>query len=204
MRYIHELPNWPQFSYEMEMLATKLADIRCSQGLLLGKMAMLGFDLQDEAHLTMLSSDIIQTSAIEGEILATDAVRSSLARRLGLDDGGVKPLPRSEEGIVEIMLEACQNYASPLTDERLFSWHAALFPTGWSGLHKIEVAQYRKGSMQVVSGPLGRERVHFEAPDASRLKVEMQHFLAWFNNEKSLDPVLKAAIAHFWFMTIHP
>ena len=202
--YIHEQPNWPAFTWRNEDLAHPLAAIRFRQGHLLGEMKSLGFALRAEAVLHAITEDVIKSSEIEGEILDKDQVRSSVARRLGIDIGALKPVDRHVDGVVEMMLDATQKFATPLTAERLFAWHAALFPSGHSGMSKISVGGWRDGPMQVISGPVGRERVHYEAPDASRLAREMSAFLDWFNGDAALDPVLKAAIAHFWFVTIHP
>jgi Fic family protein len=208
MSYIHEQPEWPDFTWNDSELSPALSELRHRQGRLLGRMEALGFNLRAEASLTMLTSDVLTSSAIEGEHLNPKEVRSSIARRLGIDVGGYVPASRDVEGIVEMMLDATQNYAQPLTDERLFGWHAALFPTGRSGMHRITVAGWRTGEagpMQVVSGPIGREKVHFEAPAAERLSHEMTAFIDWFNAaDHALDPILKTAIAHFWFVTIHP
>ncbi len=206
--YIHELPDWPKFRWNDKRLADQLAAVRHRQGRLIGRMEALGLRLQKEATLQSLTEEVVKSSEIEGEILDKDQVRSSLARRLGVDIGGLIPADRHVEGIVEMMLDATENYGKPLTGERLFGWHAALFPTGRSGMHKITVGNWRTpeaGPMQVVSGPEGRQRVHFEAPAAARLDAEMKTFLEWFNaNAQNFDPVLKAAIAHLWFVTIHP
>lgn len=207
MQYIHELPKWPDLYWDPEKLATELALVRHRQGFLLGRMSALGFKLQAEASMEMLTADIIKSSAIEGEKLDPEQVRSSIARRLGVDLGGISPVNRHVEGIVEMMLDATQRYQEPLTEERLFSWHSALFPTARSGLRKITVGAWRgpeAGPMQVVSGPIGRERVHFEAPSAQRLHHEMTVFIDWFNHGEKIDPVLKAGLVHFWFVTIHP
>ncbi len=207
MRYIHERPGWPTLTWESDALAADLAAVRHKQGRLLGKMEALGFDLRAEASLTMLTSEVVTSSAIEGEILNPEEVRSSIARRLGLNFEKVTKVGRDVEGIVEIMLDATRSFESPLTKRRLFDWHAALFPTGRSGMSRITVGAWRKkdaGPMQVVSGPYGREKVHFEAPEANRLASEMDLFLKWFNAPSTVDPVLKAGIAHFWFVTIHP
>lgn len=207
MPYIHEIPDWPNFTWNAQPLEKPLAEVRHRQGRLLGRMEVLGFDLQAEATLRTLTADVVKSSAIEGENLNADEVRSSIARRLGIDVGGYIPVGRDVDGIVEMMLDATQNYQTPLTAERLFGWHAALFPTGRSGLHRIAVGAWRPleaGPMQVVSGPFGRERVHFEAPSADRLDNEMRRFLEWFNQDQPLDPVLKAGLAHLWFVTIHP
>ena len=207
MSYIHEHSEWPIFRWDDAKLLPLLAEIRHRQGCLLGRMQSLGFPLRAEASLTMLTSDVIKSSAIEGEWLDTQQVRSSIARRLGMDFGGSVLSGREVEGVVEMMLDATQKYAEPLTAERLFGWHAALFPTGRSGLRRITVGAWRPasaGPMQVVSGPIGRERVHFEAPAADRLEGEVADFLAWFEAANGLDPVLKAGLAHFWFVTLHP
>lgn len=207
MAWIYENQDWPAFTWDVEKLAHKLADIRHHQGRLLGRMESLGFEFRKEASLSTLTSDVVKSSAIEGNNLDAQEVRSSIARRLGLDIGGLVPASRDVEGIVEMMLDATQNAARPLSKERLFDWHAALFPTGRSGMHKITVADWRPasaGAMQIVSGPIGRETIHFQAPDAPRLDKEMAAFLTWFERDQALDPVLKAGLAHFWFVTIHP
>ena len=205
--YIHELGGWPRFHWNEGSVAQRLASVRHRQGRLIGRMASLGFSLRAEAVLDTLTQDVLKSSEIEGENLDKDQVRSSIARRLGMDIGALTPADRNVEGVVETMLDAIQNYQRPLSDERLFSWHAALFPTGRSGVSKIIVGAWRddnSGPMQVVSGPIGRERVHYEAPQAARLAGEMVAFLKWFNGGEHLDPVLKSALAHLWFVTIHP
>jgi len=206
--WVHEHQNWPNFTWDMESLASKLADIRHRQGRLLGRMEGLGFELKCEASLSTLTNDVVKSSAIEGENLNPEEVRSSIARRLGIDIAGLIPASRDIEGIVEMMLDATQQFSKPLTKDRFFDWHAALFPTGRSSMmHKITVGGWRTidaGPMQVVSGPIGKEKVHFEAPDADRLEKEMQAFLKWFGNGDDIDPVIKAGIAHLWFVTIHP
>jgi Fic family protein len=205
--YIHEKADWPKLKWNDVKLLPLLADVRHRQGRLLGRMEGLGFRLRAEASLTTLTADVIKSSAIEGELLDAEQVRSSIARRLGLDFGGKVKTSRDVEGVVEMMLDATQKYAEPLTAERIFSWHASLFPTGRSGMRKITVGAWRPadiGPMQVVSGPMGRERVHFEAPSADRLQHEVSAFLDWFEAANRIDPVLKAGIAHFWFVTIHP
>lgn len=207
MGYIHELPNWTELKWVDARLLPLLADVRHRQGRLLGRMERLGFQLRAEASLKTLTSDVIKSSAIEGEVLDAAQVRSSIARRLGLDFGGNAKVSRDVEGVVEMMLDATQNYAEPLTEERLFGWHASLFPAGRSGMRKITVGAWRKPEpdpMQVVSGPEGRERVHFEAPTANRIPGEIAAMLDWFNSEAGIDPVLKAGLAHFRFVTIHP
>jgi Fic family protein len=205
--YIHQLDDWPAFRWNHERLAVPLAAVRHLQGRLLGQMEALGFQVKEEAVLRTLTNDVLKSSEIEGEQLDAGQVRSSVARRLGMDVGGLTPADRHVEGVVEMMLDATQRYDQPLTQERLFGWHAALFPTGRSGVHRIAVGAWRDDSaspMQVVSGPLGRERVHFEAPAAARLDHEMRQFVEWFNGDASMEPVLKAAQAHLWFVTIHP
>jgi Fic family protein len=206
--YIHQLKGWPLFTWNEEKLAKRLAEVRHRQGRLLGRMEGLGFQLQTEATLQTLTLDVLKSSEIEGEVLNPDQVRSSIARRLGMDISGLIPADRYVEGIVEMMLDATQNYKLLLTDERLFGWQAALFPTGRSGMYKIVVGTWRNNTkndpMQVVSGPMGRETVHYRAPDSDLLANEMKKFFDWFNSEMKLDPVIKAAIAHLWFVTIHP
>lgn len=207
MTYIHEEPDWPEFKWDSDKLSSKLSALRYRQGQLLGRMQSLGFDLRTEASLDTITNDVVKSSAIEGETLNPDEVRSSIARRLGIETGGLVPVGRDVEGIVEMMLDATQQHEQKLTSERLFSWHAALFPTGRSGMRKIVVGAWRTedaGPMQVVSGPIGKEKVHFEAPDVERLENEMVHFLKWFNAGEGIDPVIKAGLAHFWFVTIHP
>jgi len=207
MRYIHELADWPNLTWDQARLSGLLAEVRHLQGRLLGRMEGLGFGLRAEAQLSTLTADVVKSSAIEGEKLSAEEVRSSIARRLGLEYAGTTVAGRDVEGIVEMVLNATQHYADPLTAERLFGWHASLFPTGRSGMHRIKVGAWRSaesGAMQVVSGPIGREKVHFEAPPAERLDQEMTAFLQWFESNAELDPVVKAGIAHFWFVTIHP
>lgn len=208
--YIHQQPNWPKLHWSQHQLASTLATVRHRQGRLLGRMETLGFPLQQEAVLQTLTEDVVKSSDIEGEKLDVSQVRSSIARRLGIDLGGVEPADRQVEGVVEMMLDATRNYILPLTADRLFGWHASLFPAGRSGMRKVRVRAWRDdstGPMQVVSGPVGRERVHFEAPAADRLDSEMKVFLDWFKRERAaadLDDVLKAGLAHLWFVTIHP
>lgn len=207
INWIHTHQKWPNFTWNADILASRLAEIRYRQGRLLGRMENLGFTLKNEASLNMLTNDVVKSSAIEGERLNPDEVRSSIARKLGLDIAGLIPASRDVDGIVEMMLDATQKFTAPLTEHRLFDWHAALFPTGRSGMHRIVVGGWRtpeSGPMQVVSGPFGREKVHFEAPSADKLSAEMQVFLAWFNTASNIDPVLKAGISHLWFVTIHP
>jgi Fic family protein len=205
--WIHENTKWPNFIWDAEALACKLADIRYRQGRLLGRMEGLGFELKREASLSTLTNDVVKSSAIEGESLNPEEVRSSIARRLGIDIAGLISSSRDVEGIVEMMLDATQHFSKPLTKERLFDWHAALFPTGRSGMHRITVGGWRTmdaGPMQVVSGAIGKEKVHFEAPSADRVEAEMRVFLEWFGISHDIDPVIKAGIVHFWFVCIHP
>jgi Fic family protein len=207
-KYIHERPDWPKFHWKQEGVAKQLAAVRHRQGRLIGRMHALGFPLREEAVLETLTEDVLKSSEIEGEILDKEQVRSSIARRLGMEAVAVARADRDVEGVVEMMLDATQKFEEPLTADRLFGWHAALFPTGRSGIAKIIVGAWRDdktGRMQVVSGAYGRrEKVHYEAPVASRLDVEMKSFLDWFNSEDDTDPVIRAALAHLWFVTIHP
>lgn len=207
--YIYNLAEWPNFTWNQETTGPLLADVRHRQGRLLGKMESIGFNLQAEANLHTLTLDVIKSSEIEGEMLNREQVRSSIARRLGMDAGGIiTPADRHVEGVVEMMLDATQQYNHPLTHERLFNWHAAMFPTGRSGMAKIVVGNYRDNTaedpMQVVSGAMGRESVHFQAPASGMLKKEMAALLDWINKEQQTDAIIKAAIAHIWFVTIHP
>lgn len=206
-KYIYKQATWPAFKWDAEKLASPLAETRHKQGRLLGQMEGLGFNIQDETNLAVLTSEIIKSSAIEGQILNTNEVRSSLAHRLGIDIGGMTSTSRAVEGVVEMMLDATQNYKDALTTERLQGWQAALFPTGYSGLRKIAIGAWRTpevGPMQVVSGPAGREKVHFQAPEAESIPHEMGTFLSWINSEPEGCPVIKAGLAHLWFVTIHP
>ena len=206
-RYIYEQASWPRFAWDDARLATLLADVRYRQGRLLGRMERLGFAEREAAVLQAITQEVVKSSEIEGEILDRQQVRSSIARRLGIDIGALAPADRHVDGVVEMMLDATQNHAAPLTAERLSGWHAALFPTGYGGITKIVVGRWRDGSsgpMQVVSGPIGREKVHFEAPPSERVAHEMIVFLEWFNVATTIDPVLKAALAHLWFVTVHP
>lgn len=205
--FIHERRGWPRLEWNRKSLAGVLAAVRYSQGALIGRMEGLGFPLRQEAVLQTLTADVLKSSEIEGEMLNAGQVRSSIARRLGMDIGGLKPADRSVEGVVEMVLDATRNYDQPLTIERLFAWHASLFPTGRSGMRRIRVGAWRDGNsgpMQVVSGPVCREHVHFEAPAASRIKRDISIFLKWFNTPPDTDNVVKAGLAHLWFVTIHP
>ena len=205
--YIHEEPTWPRFQWGREKLAEQLAVVHRKQGRLLGRMEALGFELRQEAVLETLTEDVLMSSGIEGEQLDAEQVRSSIARQLGMDIGGLEPVDRNVEGVVEMLLDATRHYEKPLTAERLFAWHASLFPTGRSGMRPIRVGAWRDESsagMQVVSGPVGNERVHFEAPAGNRLGLEMRGFLDWFNGNAENDWVVRAGVAHLWFVTIHP
>jgi Fic family protein len=205
--YIHKRDDWPKFRWSHEALEAPLGAVRHHQGRLIGRMEALGFQLREEAALRGLTEEVTKSSEIEGEVLNRDQVRSSIARRLGIDIGALAPVDRNVDGVVDMMLDATQNHDKPLTRERLFAWHAALFPMGRSGLRKIAVGGWRTdktGPMQVVSGPVGRQRVHYEAPAANRLGAEMAAFLDWFDSPEPIDPVLKAAVAHLWFVTLHP
>lgn len=207
MRYIHECKEWPNFTWNQTILLDLLAETRYLQGRLLGRMEALGFPLREEVTLQNLSQDVLKTSEIEGEVLDAKQVRSSIAKRLGIDIGISPYVDRNVEGIVEIMMDATGNYNAPLTVDRLFAWHAALFPTGRIGMQRITVGGWRNetsGTMQVVSGPVGRENIHYEAPAYDRLEVEMNRFIRWFNIGAEMDLIIKSALAHLWFITIHP
>ena len=205
--YIYQHKEWPRFTWKSDELLSTLATVRNNQGRLLGKLETLGFDNLDSALLETLTLDIVKSTEIEGEVLSREQVRSSLAHRLGISIEDDTPTSRDIDGIVELTLDATQNYQQELTVERLFGWHGALFPTGRSGLYKIKVGHWRDGAngpMQVVSGGYGREKIHFEAPDAKLLARLMDDFIAWFNSDKSIDPILVAGVAHLYFVTLHP
>ena len=204
MKYIYQYEEWPEMTWDLARLAPLLANVRHRQGLLIGQMSTQGFQLRAESGLVNLTDEIVKSSAIEGENLNKEQVRSSLAKHLGMDIGSAPPASRHIDGIVEMMLDATEKHDEPLSAERLFGWHAALFPTGRSGIRDITVGAWRAGAIQVVSGGMGREKIHFEAPDATTLPEEMGAFLGWFNATEELDPILKAALAHFWFVTVHP
>lgn len=203
-KYIYQYEDWTRFTWEDTAINALFGEVRHLQGKISGQMNALGFSAKEEATLTTLTLDVVKSSEIEGENLNYEQVRSSIARRLGIDIAGLTVSDRNVEGVVEMMLDATQNYLQPLTEERLFGWHAALFPTGYSGMYKIEVAKYRTGDMQVVSGAMGKEKVHYQAVAPQLVKSEMDQFLVWLNNSHMTDPVIKAAIAHFWFIIIHP
>jgi Fic family protein len=202
--YIHEKENWTDFRWDIEKILPTLTSVRHLQGKLLGQMEGLGFDFTEKATLESLILDVIDTSKIEGEFLNPDLVRSSIARKLGIEGVKFQTTPRNIDGIVDVLLDATQNYNKPLTQERLLGWHNSLFQSGYSGYVKIDVAQYRSAGMKVVSGSFGREKVHFEAPNHERVPHEMNLFLDWLNHKNHSDLVLKSAISHLWFVTIHP
>lgn len=206
-QYLHNRTDWPNFRWSAERLSRRLATVRFDQGRLIGRMSSLGFKLRREAELETLTEEVVKSGSIEGENLDSEQVRSSIARRLGMDLAGLKPVDRDVDGVVEMMLDATQLYDQQLTADRLFGWHSALFPTGRSGMRRIVVGSWRDdatGPMQVVSGRVGREHVHFEAPAADRIDHEMGAFLEWFNGDTETDLLMKAAVAHLWFVTIHP
>lgn len=206
-KYIRQAGDWPNWRFDMAALAGPMAEVSRAQGMLLGRLADVGMSLRDQASLAALTEDVVKTSEIEGEQLNVESVRSSIARRLGVDIGALAPVDRHVEGVVEMVLDATANCQAPLSRERLFGWHAALFPTGYSGLSRIKVGAWRddaSGPMQVVSGPIGRQRVHFEAPPADRLETETSRFLDWLNGASNESPLLKAGLGHLWFVTLHP
>jgi Fic family protein len=205
--YIHELESWSNFTWRLDQLILPLSEVHFLQGRILGKMEALGFSLQKEAFLETLTLDVLKTSEIEGERLNAEQVRSSIARQLGLEIAGSIPSDRHVDGVVEMMLDATQNFNDPLSSDRLFNWHSALFPTGRSGMYPISVGRWRtdkKGPMQVISGAFGKEKIHFQAPDSYKIEPEMALFLEWFNTNNTLDSVIKAGVAHLWLLTIHP
>ncbi len=205
--YLHHRKDWPNFKWDTDILLPYVSKVRDLQGRLLGRMEGMGFQLREEAVLETLTEDVVKTSEIEGELLNPLEVRSSVARRLGMDISGLPNASRDVEGVVEMMMDATQKYKNALTKDRLCGWHSALFPTGRSGMHKITVGDWRGdkgGPMQVVSGPMGREKVHYTAPEAARLDAEMTRFIDWYNTDTSMEPVIKSAIAHLWFVSIHP
>lgn len=203
-KFIYEYDEWPEFTWDDKKITLSLGRVRHLQGKILGQMSALGFSIKEETVLSTLTLDVLKSSEIEGEFLNQEQVRSSIARRLGLEYAGVVHADRNVEGVVEMMLDATQRYDEVLDHERIFGWHASLFPTGWSGMYRIDAGCYRRGEMQVVSGPMGKEKVHFQAPSAEVVEKEMDAFLAWLNSPTCIDDVLKAAVAHFWFIIIHP
>lgn len=206
-KYIYEHPDWNNFNLDYDKLIQLLLEVRNLQGRVIGKMGSLGFKLQDQANLEIVTQDVLKSSEIEGEILNPEQVRSSIARQLGLDIAGSVPSNRNVDGVVEMMLDATVNFKKPLTKERLFGWHNALFPTGYSGIHKITTGKWRddsEGAMQVVSGSLGKEKIHYQAPPAKLIDKQMENFIDWINGSQKIDPVIKSALAHLWFVTLHP
>ncbi|EGF32422.1 Fic family protein, partial [Oxalobacteraceae bacterium IMCC9480] len=205
--YIWQAGDWPIWRYDLATLVHRLADVSHAQGRLMGRLADVGVTLRDQASLLTLTDDVVKTSEIEGEQLDVGSVRSSIARRMGVDIGALAPVDRHVEGVVDMVLDATGNCRAPLTRERLFGWHAALFPTGYSGLSRITIGGWRDdatGAMQVISGPIGRQRVHFEAPPSERLDIECARFIDWSNSPSALPPLIKAGLAHLWFVTLHP
>ena len=203
-KYIYQYENWPDFTWDEKEVQNILGKLRHLQGKIYGQISTLGFTIKEEAILSTLTLDVVKSSEIEGEILNPEHVRSSIAQRLGIEHVGIENTRRDVEGVVEMLLDATQSFDKEITEERLFGWHSCLFPTGWSGMTKIDVANYRTGGMQIVSGAMGMEKIHFEAPDAGAVKSEMDQLIDWLNNETRLDLVVKSAIAHFWFIIIHP
>ncbi len=203
-KYIYQYQQWPNFTWNDKVIGVIVGKVRHLQGKILGQMGALGFSIKEETILSTLTLDVLKSSEIEGELLNYEQVRSSIARKLGIDYAGMVNSNRDVDGVVEMMLDATQKYAATLDDERIFGWHAALFPTGWSGMVRIDTGCYRKDEMQVVSGPLGKQKVHYQAPSHEVVKSEMDDLLNWINGENEIDAVLKAAIAHFWFIIIHP
>jgi Fic family protein len=205
--YIWQSMDWPSWRYDLAVLARPLAEVSRAQGLLMGRLADVGMTLRNQASLSALTEDVMKTSEIEGEHLNVESVRSSIARHRGVDIGALAPVDRHVEGLVEMVLDATANCNSPITRERLSGWHAALFPTGYSGMTRINVGTWRddaSGPMQLVSGPIGRRRVHFEAPPADRLEAETERFLVWANGSSDEPPLIKAGLAHLWLVTLHP
>lgn len=203
-KYIYQYKQWPNFTWNEKLIGNILGEVRYLQGKIVGQMSNIGFVLKEETYLSTLTLDVLKSSEIEGEYFNYEQVRSSIANKLGIETYGIVHAGRDVDGVVEMMLDATKHYDKELTSERLYGWHASLFPTGYSGIHKINIGSYRKDEMQIVSGPMGKERVHFEAPHQDKMQEEMDAFLDWINNEKDLDLVIKSAIVHFWFIIIHP
>ena len=205
--YIYERPDWPEFKWNTDEVLTLFIKVRNLQGRVVGQMGALGFNLKNQANLEILTQDVLRSSEIEGELLNPEQVRSSIIRQLGLNISGLVHSDRNVDGLVEMMIDATENFNKPLNKQRLFGWHNALFPTGYSGIHKVLVGKWRDdltGPMQVVSGPIGKEKIHYQAPSSSCLEKEMKKFLEWFNHRQDTDLVIKAALAHLWFVTLHP
>ena len=203
-KYIYQHKSWPNFTWDEKEIQVLLGKLRHLQGKIFGQINALGFSIKEETMLSTLTLDVVKSSEIEGQFLNYEQVRSSIARKLGIEYAGMVYPDRNVVGVVEMLLDATQNYEQPLTEERLFAWHGALFPIGRSGLYEIDVACYRKDEMQIVSGAMGKEKVHYQAVPVEKVKFEMDRFLDWFNNYTKIDPVIKSAIAHFWFIIIHP
>lgn len=203
-KYIYQSAQWPHFTWNDLEINVILGKVRHLQGKIVGQMATIGFSEKEETSLTNLTLDVLKSSEIEGEVLNYEQVRSSIARKLGIEYAGMVHSGRDVDGVVEMLLDATQHYYKPLSEERIFGWHAALFPTGWSGMVKIDIGSYRKDEMQIVSGAMGKEKIHYQAPSHEIVKAEMAIFLQWLNADSTIDEVLKAAIAHFWFIIIHP
>ena len=208
-KYIWQSPNWPHWQFDLHALAPALERVSHAQGLLQGRLADVGMALRDQASLAVLTEDVLKTSEIEGESLNVASVRSSIARRLGVDIGALAPVDRHVEGVVEMVLDATANSQKAVTEQRLFGWHAALFPTGYSGMSKLSVGCWRDdatGPMQVVSGPIGRQKVHYEAPPAAQVSADMVKLLAWINDPApaAIPALVKAGLGHLWFVTVHP
>ena len=206
-KYIYQKPGWPRFFWNTEKLLTLLTEVRNMQGRIVGQMSALGFSLKDHANLEILTQDILNSTEIEGEVLDKNQVRSSIARRLGLNVSGLVASDRNVDAVVEMMIDATRNFDQPLTRDRIIGWHNTLFPSGYSGMLKIRVGKFRddaSGPMQVISGPIGKEKVHYQAPPAAALEIEMAAFFDWFNKEQGIDLVIKSALAHLWFVTLHP
>ncbi len=203
-KYIYQYSNWFDFRWNDQQINEILGKVRHLQGKIFGQMQSIGFSVKEQTLLSTLTLDVLKSSEIEGEYLNYEQVRSSIARRLGIEYTGLVNIDRNIEGVVEMLLDATQRFNEPLNHERLFGWHSALFPTGWSGIHRINIGSYRKEEMQIVSGPMGKEKIHYQTPSPNIVKQEMDRFLDWFNKNTKIDGVLKAAIAHFWFIIIHP
>lgn len=203
-KYIYQYRNWPDFTWDEKEVQIIMGKVRHLQGKIFGQVSAFGFSIKEETMFKALTLDVLKSSEIEGELLNYEQVRSSIARKLGLEYAGMVYSNRDVDGVVEMMLDATQNYDKPLDEERLFAWHAALFPTGRSGMYRIDVAGYRKNEMQIVSGAMGKEKIHYQAPPPKQIKYEMDRFLKWFNECEKIDLVIKSAIAHFWFTIIHP
>ena len=203
-KYIYQYKSWPNFTWDEKKIQVILGKLRHLQGKIFGQINALGFSIKEETMLSTLTLDVVKSSEIEGQFLNYEQVRSSIARKLGIEYAGIIYPDRNVEGVVDMLLDATQNHEKPLNEERLFAWHAALFPTKRSGLYEIDVACYRKDEMQIVSGAMRREKVHYQAVPVNQVKFEMNRFLEWFNNDADIDMVIKSAIAHFWFIIIHP